>query len=38
MREIRSVFVIKDGDNVGLMDYYVLLQSHIKEARRADLE
>ncbi len=38
MQEIRSVSAIKDREEKGLMDYYVLLQSHIEEARRADLE
>jgi hypothetical protein len=28
------VSVIKDGEDERLMDYYVLLQSHIEEARR----
>jgi hypothetical protein len=37
MQEIRSVSTIKDGEDERLMDYYVLLQSHIEEARRADL-
>jgi hypothetical protein len=37
MQEIRSVSVIKDGEDELLMDYYVLLQSHIQEAARAGL-
>jgi hypothetical protein len=35
MQEIRSVSVIKDGEDERLMDYYVLLQSHLEEARIA---
>jgi hypothetical protein len=35
MQKIRSVSVIKDGEDERLMDYYVLLQSHIEEARRS---
>jgi hypothetical protein len=38
MQEIWSVSPIKDGEDKRLMDYYVLLQSHIQEARRAGLE
>jgi hypothetical protein len=36
MQDIRSVTPIKDGDDEGLMDYYVMLQAHIAEARNAD--
>jgi hypothetical protein len=38
MQEIRSVSEIKDVEVERLMDYYVLLQLHIEEARRAGLE
>jgi hypothetical protein len=37
MQEIRSVSLIKDGEDERLMDYYMLLQSHIEEAHRAVL-
>jgi hypothetical protein len=37
MQDIRSIPPIKDGDDEHLMDYYMMLQSHIKEARNADL-
>ncbi len=37
MQETRSVSLIKDGEDERLMDYYVLLQSHIEEAHRAVL-
>ncbi len=37
MQEIKNVPPIKDGDDERLMDYYVMLQSHIKEARNAEL-
>jgi hypothetical protein len=37
MQDIWSVFVIRDGEGERLMDYYVLLQSHIDEAGRACL-
>ncbi len=36
MQDIRSVTPIKDGDDERLMDYYVMLQAHIAEARNAD--
>jgi hypothetical protein len=36
MHDIRSVTPIKDGDDERLMDYYVMLQAHIAEARNAD--
>jgi hypothetical protein len=36
MQDIRSMTPIKDGDNEHLMDYYVMLQAHIAEARNAD--
>ncbi len=36
MQDIRSVTPIKDGDNERLMDYNVMLQAHIAEARNAD--
>jgi hypothetical protein len=36
MQDIRSVIPIKDGDNERLMDYYVMLQAHIAEARNVD--
>ena len=35
MQDIKSVAPIKDGDDERLMDYYVMLQSHIAEARNA---
>jgi hypothetical protein len=37
MQEVRSVSVIRDGEDERLMDYYVLLQSHTEEAGRACL-
>jgi hypothetical protein len=37
MQDIKNVPLIKDGDDERLMDYYVMLQSHIAEARNADL-
>jgi len=37
MPDIKNLSPIKDRDNEHLMDYYVMLQSHIKEARNADL-
>jgi hypothetical protein len=37
MQNIKSVAPIKDGDDERLMDYYVLLQSHIAEAHNAEL-
>jgi hypothetical protein len=37
MQDIKNVPPIKDGDNERLMDYYVMLQSHIAEARNAEL-
>ena len=37
MQDIKSVTPIKDGDDEHLMDYYVVLQSHIAEARNAGL-
>jgi hypothetical protein len=37
MQEIRTFSVIKDGEDEHLMDYYVMLQSHFEEAKRADL-
>jgi hypothetical protein len=39
MQDIKNVTPIKDGDNERLMDYYlyVMLQSHIAEARNAGL-
>jgi hypothetical protein len=37
MQDIKSVTPIKDGDDERLMDYYVMLQSHIAEARNAGL-
>ena len=33
MQDIRSVTMIKDGNDERLMDYYVTLQAHIEEAR-----
>jgi hypothetical protein len=36
MQDIKSVTPIKDGDDKRLMDYYVMLQAHIAEARNAD--
>jgi hypothetical protein len=36
MQDIRSVTPIKDSDDERLMDYYVMLQAHITEARNAD--
>jgi hypothetical protein len=36
MQDIRSVTSIKDGDDERMMDYYVMLQAHIEEARSAD--
>jgi hypothetical protein len=38
MQEIQSISAIKDREDERPMDYYVLLQSHIEEARRAGLE
>ncbi len=35
MQDIKSVTSIKDGDDERMMDYYVMLQAHIKEARSA---
>jgi hypothetical protein len=37
MQEIRGISTIKDGEDERLMDYYVLLQSHIEEAAKAGL-
>jgi hypothetical protein len=37
MQDIKNVTPIKDGDDERLMDYYVMLQSHIAEARNAGL-
>jgi hypothetical protein len=37
MQDIKNVPPIKDGDDEHLMDYYVMLQSHIAEARNAEL-
>jgi hypothetical protein len=37
IQDIKSVAPIKDGDDERLMDYYVLLQSHITEACNAGL-
>ncbi len=37
MQDIKNVAPIKDGDIESLMDYYVMLQAHIAEARNADL-
>ncbi len=36
MQDIRSVTMIKEGDDERLMDYYAMLQAHIAEARNAD--
>jgi hypothetical protein len=36
MQDIRSVTRIKDGDDERMMDYYVMLQAHIAEARNVD--
>ena len=36
MQDIKSVTPIKEGDDERLMDYYVMLQAHIAEARNAD--
>ncbi len=33
MQDIKNVAPIKDGDNERLMDYYVMLQAHIADAR-----
>ncbi len=35
MQDIKGVTPIKDGDDERMMDYYVTLQAHIKEARSA---
>jgi hypothetical protein len=37
MQDIQIMSAIKDGDDERLRDYYVMLQSHIQEARNADL-
>jgi hypothetical protein len=37
MQDIKNVSPIKDGDDELLMDYYMMLQSHIGEARNARL-
>jgi hypothetical protein len=37
MQDIKNVAPIKDGDDERLMDYYVMLQAHIAEARNADV-
>jgi hypothetical protein len=37
MQDIKNVTPIKDGDDERLMDYYVMLQSHIADARNAGL-
>jgi hypothetical protein len=37
MQDIKSVAPIKEGDDERLMDYYVMLQAHITEARNADV-
>ncbi len=37
MQDIKTVPLIKDGDDERLMDYYVMLQSHIVEACNAEL-
>ena len=37
MQNMKSVAPIKDRDDERLMDYYVLLQSHIAEAHNAEL-
>jgi hypothetical protein len=35
--DIQGVSTIKDGDDEHLMNYYLMLQSHIEEARIANL-
>jgi hypothetical protein len=35
MQDIKSVTSIKDGDDERMMDYYLMLQAHIEEARSA---
>jgi hypothetical protein len=35
MQDIKSVTPIKEGDDERMMDYYVMLQAHIEEARNA---
>ncbi len=37
MQDIKNVSPIKDGDDERLMDYYVMLQLHIEEARNAEI-
>jgi hypothetical protein len=37
MQDIKNVTPIKDGEDKRLMDYYVMLQSHIAEARNTGL-
>jgi hypothetical protein len=37
MQDNKSVAPIKDGDDERLMDYYIMLQAHIAEARNVDL-
>jgi hypothetical protein len=37
MQDIKNMAPIKDGDDERLMDYYVMLQAHIAEARNAYL-
>jgi hypothetical protein len=37
MQDIKNVTPIKDGDNERLMDFYVMLQSHIAKARNTGL-
>ncbi len=37
MQEIRGFSMIKEAEDERLMDYYVLLQSHIEEANKAGL-
>ncbi len=37
MQELRGFSMIKDREDERLMDYYVLLQSHIEEADKAGL-
>jgi hypothetical protein len=37
MQEIRGISTIKDGEDECLMDYYMLLQYHMKEAAKAGL-
>jgi hypothetical protein len=37
MQDIKNVALIKDGDDERLMDYYVMLQAHIAEARNVDV-